>query len=79
MERTNCPNCGAPITSMQCPYCETILLDFAELDMDKPMYIRMNLGKQKITFRAVMSSVEMQYSNCYEECPVVTTEFHILQ
>lgn len=21
---TNCPNCGAPITSWKCPYCDTV-------------------------------------------------------
>ena len=21
---TNCPNCGAPITAAQCPYCDTV-------------------------------------------------------
>lgn len=76
MERYNCPNCGAPITSMQCPYCETILFDFAELDRYKPMYIRLNLGNQKIMFRAFMTDIEVQCGS--GACQVVTTEFHVL-
>ena len=27
-KKTNCPNCGAPITSSKCPYCDT---DFEQI------------------------------------------------
>ena len=27
MNKTNCPNCGAPITGPKCEYCDTIFID----------------------------------------------------
>lgn len=32
MRKTNCPNCGAPISSIECPYCGTVFYDFATID-----------------------------------------------
>ena len=60
MERHNCPNCGAPITETQCPYCGTVFYDFAALDSDKPTYIRMNWHGNQIVFRAIMRSAEIE-------------------
>ena len=63
MERHNCPNCGAPIESTQCPYCGTVFYDFTALDSDKPTYIRMNWHGNQIVFRAIMRSAEIEVSN----------------
>ena len=60
MERHNCPNCGAPIESTQCPYCGTVFYDFTTLDSDKPTYIRMNWHGNQIVFRAIMRSAEIE-------------------
>lgn len=30
--RLNCPNCGAPITSKTCPYCETTFINYIDQD-----------------------------------------------
>ena len=60
MERYNCPNCGAPIESTQCPYCGTVFYDFTALDSDKPTYIRMNWHGNQIVFRAIMRSAEIE-------------------
>lgn len=59
MTRHNCPNCGAPITETECPYCGTVFYDFATLDSDKPTYIRMNWHGHQMVFKAVMQSVEV--------------------
>ena len=60
MERHNCPNCGAPIQSTQCPYCGTVFYDFTALDSDKPTYIRMNWHGNQIVFRAIMRSADIE-------------------
>lgn len=60
MERHNCPNCGAPIQSTQCPYCGTVFYDFTVLDSDKPTYIRMNWHGNQMVFRAIMRSAEIE-------------------
>lgn len=39
----NCPNCGAPIETAECPYCGTLFLDFGAIDIqgtDKPIFLR---------------------------------------
>ena len=42
METDNrtCPNCGAPLVGFECPYCGATFYDFANLSMDKPVYLR---------------------------------------
>lgn len=60
MEKHNCPNCGAPIESTQCPYCGTVFYDFTTLDSDNPTYIRMNWHENQIVFRAIMRSAEIE-------------------
>lgn len=39
----NCPNCGAPIETAECPYCGTLFLDFGAIDIQgtgKPVFLR---------------------------------------
>ena len=52
--KLNCPNCGAPITSAECPYCGSVFYDFATLDSTKPTYIRIKWNDQIITTRVLM-------------------------
>lgn len=52
MERTNCPNCGAPIESERCPYCGTIIYDFANLEIGKDCWIRLKIGDELRVFKA---------------------------
>lgn len=40
MKKTNCPNCGAPITDEKCPYCGTKFIDFSCIDTDEPFYLK---------------------------------------
>ena len=61
MTRHNCPNCGAPIESAQCPYCGTVLYDFAVMDTDKPTYIRINWHGHQIVFKAIMRDAEVEF------------------
>ena len=61
-EKTNCPNCGAPINSTICPYCGTAFYDFATLDDKKPTYIQANIAGQLLMFRAMMSDVSLEMS-----------------
>lgn len=40
----NCPNCGAPIETAECPYCGTLFLDFGAIDIQgtgKPIFLRL--------------------------------------
>jgi len=59
MTRHNCPNCGAPIESTQCPYCGTVFYDFTVMDSETPTYIRMNWYGHQMVFRALMRSAEI--------------------
>ena len=55
----NCPNCGAPIEDVKCPYCGTILYDFAALDMDHATYVRLKIGEDVFTFHAVLGNTSV--------------------
>lgn len=36
----NCPNCGAPVQNDICPYCGSVFLDWAAIDMSKPTFVK---------------------------------------
>lgn len=61
MKRFNCPNCGAPINQTECPYCGTVIYDFASIDMDKPTYLRINHNGQQYAFRAYLKSMDVSF------------------
>ena len=56
-EKTNCPNCGAPISGIKCEYCGTQFFDLADFDLYKDGFLRMRVdGKAmlcKVTPRFV--------------------------
>lgn len=56
---TNCPNCGAIIENPICPYCGTILYDFANIDTDSYSYIRMKIGNNLVWFKARVYSANI--------------------
>lgn len=58
-DRLNCPNCGAPITGIECPYCGAMFFDVVTLDDRHPTYIRMRWNDQIITSRVVMTGASM--------------------
>ena len=60
-ERTNCPNCGAPITSEQCEFCGTLFYDFSAIEIGKPCYLKIKHNNQIIMVRAIANDacVEM--------------------
>lgn len=73
MRKTNCPNCGAPISSIECPYCGTVFYDFATIDDEKPTYLRMNWYNKIITVKALMRSATITHE--YDELPSINIEF----
>lgn len=44
----NCPNCGAPIDGHKCPYCGTVIFDFASIEVGKPIWISLKAPDGKI-------------------------------
>lgn len=45
---SNCPNCGAPIDEHKCPYCGTVIFDFASIEVGKPIWISLKAPDGKI-------------------------------
>ena len=56
-EKLNCPNCGAVINSVICPYCGSVFYDFANIDTDKPSYLRMKIRDKLYVFKAKVSDL----------------------
>ena len=94
MKRTNCPNCGAPINEVVCPYCGTVFYDFTAIDSEKPTYIRMNMDGKQFVFKALMVSANIDlkqdeyplFADIFADNRIVSTnsamvsiEFMILQ
>ena len=67
-EKLNCPNCGAPITGVECEYCGTLFYDFASIDLDKPTYLKIKWNDQIITCKAVMRSFNIELTNETIDC-----------
>ena len=63
----NCPNCGAPIEAEKCPYCGTMLLDFAAMDADQPFYMKVKQGGKIYILKVKMTSMELkaEYDDAY--------------
>ena len=60
-DKLNCPNCGAPIESTQCPYCGTVFYDFSVIDVEKPSYIRLKYKDNVMIFRAKMIRSDLTF------------------
>lgn len=58
-ELLNCPNCGAPIEDTKCPYCGSVFIDFASMDMDKPFYLRIKHDGKVMTCKARIDHAEL--------------------
>ena len=72
-DKLNCPNCGAPITSTECPYCGSVFYDFVTLDSTKPTYIRMVWNDQIIMSRVVMRTATINIEP--DAFPAIEIEF----
>lgn len=57
----NCPNCGAPINSDVCPYCETAFIDWSCIDTHKANFIKIKLNGQIVLVRAYVDAVSFNY------------------
>lgn len=67
-ELLNCPNCGAPIESEKCPYCGSVFIDFASMDMDKPFYLKIKHNGKVMTCKARIEHAELSTSWDNEPC-----------
>lgn len=63
MSEYNCPNCGAPIEGVKCAYCGTYFFNIADIEENKPHYIRLNLGGHKMMFNVVASNIKFWQEN----------------
>ncbi|MBR4832406.1 MAG: hypothetical protein IKZ97_07255 [Butyrivibrio sp.] len=62
--QTNCPNCGAVMTSDSCSFCGTILYDFACLDADEPFFIK--IKRRNKIYRLKVCLTEVQFEAGYD-------------
>lgn len=68
-EILNCPNCGAPITSEQCPYCGTLFYDFSAIEIGKPCFLKIKWGNNIMLVKANARNIELNMnSNTVDAC-----------
>lgn len=67
--KTNCPNCGAPIKDLYCEYCGTRVVDLSYIDLNKESYFCIIYNDQKYfikafptTFTITQSLTEVPYN-----------------
>lgn len=57
-ERTiNCPNCGAPISDNICPYCGSVIYDFADIEVGKLCFLRVKAKGVVMTLQAKLEDM----------------------
>lgn len=61
MNKTNCPNCGAPITGLECAYCGTRLEDILRMASGKPVMISFEMDGKEYTVKFLLNSLTMRY------------------
>ena len=59
----NCPNCGAPISGDKCPYCGTIIWDFATIDMEAPHWIKIKMKNEIRWVRVHFTGMHIEYQD----------------
>ena len=64
---SNCPNCGAPITSEKCPYCGTVFYDFSCIDFTSPTYIKIKHNGHIFMCKAMVRDCELSVYPEYSE------------
>lgn len=62
-EVLNCPNCGAQITSEQCPYCGTLFYDFSAIEINKPCFLKIKWDNNIMLVKAVARNVDVNMSS----------------
>jgi len=73
---TNCPNCGAVISDVVCPYCGTVFYDFCNVSMNRPTYLRIKVNDSPVACRAALR--DMTYYVRPGEFPEIDFSFTIL-
>lgn len=76
MNQLNCPNCGAPIQAVKCPYCGTVFYDFADISDDEPTYIRVKYDGDYLAARARMMNGTLKMEQ--DALPELSIDFVIL-
>lgn len=61
--KTNCPNCGAVMTSDSCSFCGTIVYDFACLDADQPCFIKIKRHNKIYRLKVYLTDVQFEASH----------------
>lgn len=62
-ELLNCPNCGAPITGVQCEYCGTVFYDFTTMEVGKTQHVRVKIKDELFIFNAAIETFDVEISN----------------
>ena len=74
-EKTNCPNCGAPISGIKCEYCGTQFFDLADFELYKEGFLRMRVNGNVLLCKVVPRSIGIDYS--YAQAPELSISFVI--
>lgn len=59
-QKSNCPNCGAPVDNDlgKCPYCGTNYFNIIDIG-EEPMTVRFNFGGSQITARGLIKATTL--------------------
>lgn len=74
-EKTNCPNCGAPISGIKCEFCGTQFFDLADLELNKPGFLRVRFNDSMLLFDAIPVEMEIESGCDWDYMPEITIKF----
>ena len=61
--QTNCPNCGAPIDSIKCPYCGTVFINTANVSLSDPFFLQFVNNGRVIRTRVILQNIDYELSS----------------
>lgn len=78
MTKANCPNCGAPVTGPQCPYCSTKFESVADMAIGKTVNISFENDGLIYEFEMLVEHLNVDMNNEYatyyaDNGPVLST------
>lgn len=68
----SCPNCGGEVNGSKCQYCGSIFWDIADIELNKPAWIRLRYNGKTIVVKAIPTDISFELNTpsnitCYAD------------
>ena len=75
----SCPNCGGPVNGSHCPYCDSLFWDVADIELNKPAYIRFRYKERTMICKAIPYAVDIHMESSPEMVYADNTAYAVIE